>query len=61
MFESLRATLSDLLGGRVAPADRRAVLADMKGALIQAKMGVEDLREGVEFTRRRLAEEREKL
>ncbi len=61
MFESLRATISDLLGGRVAPADRRAVLADMKGALIQAKMGVEDLREGVEITRRRLADEREKL
>ena len=60
MFESLRATISDLLGGRVAPAERRAVLADMKGAHIQAKMGVEDLREGVEITRRRLAEEREK-
>lgn len=61
MFESLRETLSDLLGGRVAPANRRAVLADMKGALVQAKMGIEDLREGLELTHRRLTEEREKL
>lgn len=61
MFESLRATLSDLLGGRVAPADRRAVLTEMKRALAQTKLGVEDLREGVEITRRRLATERESL
>lgn len=61
MFESLRATLSDLLGGRVAPAERRAVLAEMKRALVQAKLGVEDLREGVELTRRKVAAEREGL
>ena len=61
MFESLRATLSDLLGGRVSPADRRGVLAEMKRALVQAKMGVEDLRDGVEVTRRRLEAEREAL
>lgn len=61
MFESLRETLSDLLGGRVAPADRRAVITEMKRALVQAKLGVEDLREGVEVTRRKLAVEREAL
>lgn len=61
MFESLRATLADLLGGRISPADRRGVLAEMKRALVQAKLGVEDLREGVEVTRRRLAQEREAL
>lgn len=61
MFESLRATIGDLLGGRVAPADRRAVIADMKRALVQAKLGLEDLREGVELTRRRVAVEREQL
>lgn len=58
MFESLRATIADLVGGRVAPADRRAVIADMKRALVQAKLGVEDLREGVAQTSRRAAEER---
>ncbi len=59
MFESLRATIGDLLGGRVAPADRRAVITEMKRALVQAKMGVDDLREGVELTKRRVAAERE--
>lgn len=61
MFESLRATIGDLLGGRIAPAERRAVIADMKQALAQAKLGVEDLRESVEITRRRVAAEREQL
>lgn len=61
MFESLRATIGDLLGGRVAPADRRAVIADMKRALVQAKMGLDDLKEGVELTKRRVAAEREQF
>ena len=61
MFESLRATISDLLGGRVAPADRRTVISEMKRGLTLAKLGVEDLREGVEVTRRRVATEREAL
>ncbi len=61
MFESLRETLSDLLGGRVAPAERRVVIAEMKRALVMAKLGVEDLREGVELTRRKLAVEQEAL
>lgn len=61
MFEQLKATISDLLGGRVAPADRRAVIGEMKRALALAKLGVEDLQAGAEVTRRRLAEEREKL
>jgi hypothetical protein len=61
VFESLRATIGDLLGGRIAPADRRAVITDMKQALVHAKMGVEDLREGVELTRRRVEVEREQL
>ncbi len=61
MFESLRATLGDLLGGRVSPADRRAVITEMKRALVQAKMGIEDLREGVELTKRRVTAEREQF
>jgi hypothetical protein len=61
VFESLRATLADLLSGRVAPADRRSVISEMKRALVQAKLGVEDLHEGLEVTRRRLAAERESL
>lgn len=58
MFESLKQTIGDLLGGRVAPGDRSAVIADMKRALALAKLGVEDLAESAEVTRMRLAEER---
>jgi hypothetical protein len=61
MFESLKQTLEDLLGGRIAPAARRAVITEMKAALVHAKMGVEDLREGVEITRKKLEAEREGL
>jgi hypothetical protein len=61
VFESLKGTIHDLLNGRVAPTDRRAAIQQMKGALVSAKLGVEDLREGVEVTRRKLATEREQL
>ncbi|MBM3907370.1 MAG: hypothetical protein FJ363_04720 [Gemmatimonadetes bacterium] len=61
MFESLKTTIADLLGGRVHPADRRAVIADMKRALVSAKLGVEDLEQGVEVTRRKLDVERQGL
>jgi hypothetical protein len=61
VFESLKATLHDLLHGQVAPADRRAVIADMKHALVAAKMGVADLKDGLEVTRKRLAVERDQL
>lgn len=61
MFESVKATIQDLLHGRVAPGDRRAAVADMKRALASATLGVEDIQQGVELTRRRLAAEREQL
>ncbi|MEX2180900.1 MAG: hypothetical protein WD771_02580 [Gemmatimonadaceae bacterium] len=61
MFEALRATIADLLGGRIAPADRRGIIGEMKRGLTLAKLGVEDLRESVEVTRRRVAAEREAL
>lgn len=61
MFESMKAALHDLLNGRVAPADRRGAIYQMKSALVSAKLGVEDLREGVEITRRKLNTEREQL
>jgi hypothetical protein len=61
VFESLKAAIEDLLTGRVAPGDRRAAIHEMKRALVSAKLGVEDLREGVEITRRKLDGEREQL
>ncbi len=61
MFESLKSTIQDLLHGQVAPGDRRAAIYAMKSALVSAKLGVEDLREGVEVTRRKLKQESEQL
>lgn len=61
MFDSLKAAIQDLLHGNVAPGDRRAAISEMKRALVSAKLGVEDLREGVEQTRRKLAVAREQL
>ena len=61
MFESLKSTIQDLLNGRVAPTDRRAAIYEMKRALVSAKLGVEDLRDGVELTRRKLDRERDQL
>jgi hypothetical protein len=61
MFESLKSTIADLLGGRVQPGDRRAVINDMKQALVSAKLGVEDLEQGVAVTQRKLDAERQGL
>ena len=61
MFESINAAIQDLLQGRVAPADRGAAIADMKQAMVRARLGVEDLRQGVAVTQQRLATEREQL
>lgn len=61
MFESLKDAIQDLLHGRIAPADRRAAIADMKQAMVSAKLGVEDLQQGVDITRKRLATELEQL
>lgn len=61
MFESLKETIDDLLGGRVHAGDRRAVINGMKQALVLAKLGVEDLEKGVVTTRRKLETERQGL
>lgn len=61
MFENLKSAVQDLLSGRVAPGDRRAAIADMKRALVLAKMGIADLGDGIEVTRQRLKTERGQL
>ncbi|HEY9225380.1 MAG TPA: hypothetical protein VIP11_01955 [Gemmatimonadaceae bacterium] len=43
------------------PEERRAVAARMKDTLVQAKMGLEDMRDGLEKARRRLAGEEKEL
>jgi len=56
MFEKLWQSL-----GNTPPEDRRAAMARMKDTLVQARMGLDDLREGVRVTERRLAAERTEL
>ena len=61
MFDSLKQAIQDITSGRVAPGDRRNAIADMKRAMVTAKLGVEDLRASAEVTRKRLVTEREQL
>src|SRR5690348_18276714 len=61
MFESFRQTLRDLMDRATPPEERRAGLARMKETLVTARMGVEDLRDGVAVTRKRLDAERREL
>ena len=54
MFDSFRQSLNDLLDRATPPEERRAVLTRMKQTLVQARMGLDDLRGGVASTRQRL-------
>jgi hypothetical protein len=62
MFDAFRRSLENLVNGTAAsPEARRDALARMKETLVQARLGVEDLRQGVAQTRSRLAAERREL
>lgn len=61
MFEDVRQAFHDLLNGRVHPGDRRAMLGAMKETIVQARMALDDLREGVAQTTRRVEQERREL
>src|SRR3954462_99797 len=61
MFESFRQSLRDLMDRSTTPEARRAGLAQMKQTLVQARMGLDDLRGGIEQTRKRLAAEEREL
>jgi len=61
MFESFRQTLRDLMDRATPPEERRAGLARMKQTLVTARMGLDDLRDGVALTRQRLDVERREL
>lgn len=61
MFESLRKSLDDLLSRSTPPEERRQIVSRMRDTLVQAKMGLQDLRDALEKSRRRLDEERREL
>lgn len=60
MFENLRKSLDDLLSRATPPEERRQIVSRMRDTLVQAKVGLQDLRDGLEKSRQRLrAEQRE--
>ena len=59
MFDDVRQAFRDLLRGTPPSGDaRRSIVAQMRETLVQARMGLDDLRKGVEETRARLRRER---
>lgn len=61
MFESLRRSLNDLLDKATRPEDRRAIASRMRDTLVQAKVGLEDLRTALQKSRIRLEHDRSEL
>jgi hypothetical protein len=60
VFNSFRQSFDELLSRATRPEERRAVAARMKDTLVQAKLGLNDMRDGLEKSRQRLSlEERE--
>jgi len=61
VFEQLRRSLNELLERATKPEDRRVVLARMKSTMVQAKLGVDDLRDSLAQSRRKLEIEQREL
>jgi hypothetical protein len=61
MFEHLRRSWQSLLDGSLPPDERREVVARMKETLVQARVGVTAMREGLVDVRARLDKERTEL
>jgi len=61
MFDEVRQAFRDLLHGNVPPEGRRELIAIMKDTLVQARMAMDDLREGVEVTKKRVLVEMAEL
>jgi hypothetical protein len=61
MFEHLRRSWQSLLDGSLPPDERREVVAAMKETLVQARVGVSNMRDGLAQVRARLDKERIEL
>jgi len=61
VFESLRKSLDDLLSRSTPPEERRQIVSRMRDTLVQAKVGLQDLRDGLAQSKRRLDHERREL
>ena len=61
VFEQLRQSLDELLARATKPEERRTIVARMKTTLVQATLGVDDLREALAKSQRALDAERREL
>ena len=62
MFDDVRQAFRDLLRRTPPSGDvRRSIVAQMRETLVQARMGLDDLRKGVEETKARLKREHSEL
>jgi hypothetical protein len=61
VFESLRKSLDDLLSRSTPPEERRQIVSRMRDTLVQAKVGLQDLRDALAQSRKRLETERREL
>jgi hypothetical protein len=61
VFDEVRQAFRELLHGNVSPEGRRELISVMKDTLVQARLAMDDLREGVEATRKRVTREQLEL
>ena len=61
MFDEVRQAFRELLHGNVSPEGRRELISVMKDTLVHARLAMDDLREGVEATRKRVTREQMEL
>jgi hypothetical protein len=61
VFESLRKSLDDLLSRSTPPEERRQIVSRMRDTLVQARVGLQDLRDGLAQSQRRLEQERREV
>ena len=61
VFDGFRRSFEDLLNRATRPEERRLVAARMKETLVQARLGLDDLRNGLQAARKRLVAEEHEL
>lgn len=61
VFDGFRRSFDELLARATRPEERRAVAARMKDTLVQARLGLDDLRDGLAKARQRLSHEEREL
>jgi hypothetical protein len=61
VFDEVRQAFRELLHGNVPPEGRRELIAVMKDTLVQARIAMDDLKEAIEVTRKRVAVEMHEL